>query len=255
LYKLISIAFIISFLGIGCSVLRKASPSEDFTDESTEDSVVLKRVERNNFSQGGYFIKSADIEVNTENQRDHIVATVRFSHAGGYLISLKSRAGIEAVRVFIGRDTLMINDRINKVLYASDPGYIERRFFIPELVFPLIFGDFVKMSAGEKTDSVCSDGKLNYISNTVNMSVSYVIDCKLSKTVKAFVDAGSGKGRITLLYYDFKKAGDLTYPRKIEVSGLPDKMTVKIVVNSIEFPWIGDINFVPGNRYEILRLK
>ncbi len=255
MYKLISIAFIISFLGIGCSVLRKASPSQEFQDESIVDSVVLKRVERNNFSQGGYFIKSAEIEVYTEKQRDNIVATVRFSHTGGYLISLKSRAGIEAARVFIGRDTLMINDRINKVLYAGGPEYIERKFFIPELVFPLIFGDFVKISAGEKTDSVCIDGKLNYRSNNANMSVSYIIDCKLGKTVRAFVDTGSGKGRITLLYYDFQKTGDLTYPGKIEVSGLPDKMTLKIVVNSIEFPWIGDINFVPGNRYEIVRLK
>jgi hypothetical protein len=254
-YKLIPIALFISFLGIGCSVFRKGTIPEEYRIENTQDSVVLRKVRGNNISREGYFIKRADIEVITEEQKDNIVGTVRSNKTGEYLISLKSKAGIEAARVFLGRDTVIINDRINKILYAGSAGYIEKKFFISPLLFPLIFGDFVSMEVSGRNDSVCVDGKLNYGYYGINGGVSYVIDCYINKTVRVVVESARNKERIILLYSDFKKIGELAFPGKIEVSGLPDQMVVKIEINSIEVPWNGEMIFIPGNKYEIVNLK
>jgi hypothetical protein len=119
----------------------------------------------------------------------------------------------------------------------------------------LIFGDLVNTGISWKIDSVCIDGKLNYGFYGNEGGVSYVIDCNVNKTIQAVIETIRNKERIILLYSDFKKMGDLAYPGKIEVSGLPNQMVLKLEVNSIEVPWSGEMNFIPGNKYEIVNLK
>jgi hypothetical protein len=255
LYKLILIAFVVSLLGTACSVLRKAPISEQYKIENTRDSVVLRKVWGNNISQKGFFVKRVDIEVFTGGQRENIIGTVRSNGEGEYLISLRSKTGIEAARVFLGRDTVLVNDRINKFLYVGSPEYIERKYSLSRGLFPLIFGDLVNTDISGKCDSVCVDGKLNYGPSGNSGGVTYVIDCNVNKTLRAVIETIGKKERIIVLYSDFKKMGDLAYPGRIEVSGLPNMMVVKLEVKSIEVPWSGEMNFIPGNKYEIVNLK
>ena len=47
------------------------------------------------------------------------MATIKYELPDKYLISIRSKAGIEAARIFITKDTVLINDRIksNSILW------------------------------------------------------------------------------------------------------------------------------------------
>jgi hypothetical protein len=255
MYKLIVISIIITVFSTGCSVLRTRNVNDNVAVHNMNNASVMKGVHDNNISGNGYFVKKADVEVFSQGQRENVVATVKYSPGGEYLVSVRTKTGIEAARVFIGKDTLMINDRMNKVLYIGKPDYIRRKFSIPADILPVIFGDFIKLEKVENEDSICIDGKLKYITISKDIKVMSVIDCNTNKTVSTVVQMDKGRGNISMKYSNFKSYGSVLYPGTIKLSGLPEQLELQIDIKSIEIPWIGDLDFIPGNKYEKVELK
>ncbi len=59
----------------------------------------------------------ADVEVFNNGENRKLISTVKYRKPGNYLVSVKHRTGVEAARIYITKDTVLINDRIYKTLY------------------------------------------------------------------------------------------------------------------------------------------
>ena len=68
---------------------------------------------------------------------------LKFEYPDKYLISIKSRTGIEGARIYISEDTILFNDRINKKMYYGSSLYLKRKYGLTTNFLPLIFGDIV----------------------------------------------------------------------------------------------------------------
>ena len=83
----------------GCSVARKTVNTTIVT--TTESKSILDITERQNISSAGFFIQKAEVEYNNQYGSQKFLASIKFEYPDKYLISLKSRTGIEGVRIFI----------------------------------------------------------------------------------------------------------------------------------------------------------
>lgn len=256
MYKIVVISIIISLFTTGCSVLRREHiPENVLNDKRNISDFVIKSVLDNNISQKGYFVKKADVGIVTQGQKQNVVATVKYDQKGEYLVSIRSKTGIEVIRVFIGIDTLLINDRINKILYVGKPDYFVKKFSVPVDVLPVIFGDLINYGPGVIADSVCINGNLRCATKVEDVNILSVIDCSKEKIVSSVVRKENGKEKISLLYSNFRRTGSVTYPETIIISGLPDQVSLEINIRSIEIPWIGELEFVPGNKFEKVEIR
>ena len=255
MYKIIIISIVFSVLGTACAVLRRGDIPKTDIDNSIDREGVINGVISNNISKSGYFVRKASIDVFSGGQKESIVATLKYSKKEEYLLSLRSKTGIEFARAYIGRDSLLINDRINKILYSGKTDYLEKKFSLPAGLLPLILGDFLIAGAIGNEDTICMNGKLDYHTQINRNKIYSVIDCRINKVIKSVVETGNRNERINLEYSDFKRSGSFLYPGKIGINGLPGEVGMSIEINNIEIPWLGDMTFIPGNRYEIVEIK
>ena len=250
------IAFVLfmAYISTGCSVVKNVR-SKDYgfsgrlITEQTLEGLKIQNVTENNF-----YIRKAEIEIITLAGREKFLGSLKFERPGKYLISIKSRTGIEGARVLISDDTLLINDRINRKQYYGSADYLLKKFGISNSVLPVILGDYIGDKISGNFNSECLDGKLDVESIKSGMKIKYLIDCKKGKPILAITENNVDKENIKITYEDFIKKRDFLTPTKIEIFDPQRNTTIKIKILKMESPWDGTIEFIPGNRYKILQL-
>ena len=242
-------------IGTGCSVLRSAKSGTENEGVEYKKTGRIGDAFNNNLSKSAFFIKRAEVHFSDAAGDEHLVATIKCKDGNDYLISLRSRAGIEVARILITKDTILANDRINKILYFGEPAYFSRRYSMPVEIFPLIFGDFLKGNNSPGTDIECNNGKWKFVTKLEAQQLTYEIDCRNNKAMSASVSSPSTAGDVILSYADFNRSGDILYPGKISIKGLPDGMELNIEIKNIELDWEGEMDFIPGSKYEKRELR
>ena len=111
--------FVVVVLSIGCSVSRKQVRETIKTGEITGEVELLEDIINQNLIERSFFIEKAEFRIRTEEGEKSGVGTVKFLMPDKFLISIKSRTGIEIARIFINGDSIMANDRFNKRLYLN----------------------------------------------------------------------------------------------------------------------------------------
>lgn len=250
------IAFIL-FLVIttsGCSVLKNRSGNYIGDYESIKSSDNIQVVKNKNITKNNFYIEKAEIEVITPAGSDKFLGSVKFEKPGKYLISLKSFTGIEAARILQSGDTILANDRIKRKLYFGSPDYVLRKYGISESMIPVLFGDFIGGKLADENTTECIDGRLNVAYAINGIRISYVIDCKENKIISAVTENNFQGKNISINYSGFKKVNDLIFPGRIEVTDTQRNTTIKIKILKITPGLKNEIEFLPGNKYELIRL-
>jgi hypothetical protein len=238
----------------GCSVLKKEGKTVPGTDSGAVSGSITERVESQNISKSGFFIQKAEITYSTDVSREEFIATVKFQPDKKLLISIRSKAGIEAARVLLSGDSILINDRINRKFYFGSESSAVSKYGISASLLPLVFGDFILSGSGGMLSDNCIEGKQEKRGVIEGMKVNYSIDCKRGKTVMTVLDRGSRSGRIEIKYSEFIKAGDVLTAGRIEIFQSNSNTKIEIRIKKIEIPFNGVIEFIPGNRYEKIEL-
>jgi hypothetical protein len=253
LQKIAIILFLCVLTG-ACSVTRKAGKNTlpEFNDNASE--CVLEEVIKRNITSTSFFIQKIEIELITQSGKKKFLGSIKFKYPDKFLISLKSRTGIEGMRIFINRDSILINDRINKKMYFGKSLNIKRKFGIDQRVLPLIFGDMIVDNRFNAGTDKCVDNKLMFDWNLNEARVVYHIDCKRNKTEMIDLKSTSMKENIRINYSNFTGISGTLIPRIIEIEDLQNKIKIKIKMLKTEYPWNGDIRFVPGKGYEIIEI-
>jgi hypothetical protein len=250
----VKLILFLSILITGCSVIRKGSNSNSVLQPDTRSDQLPESIRTQNISANSFFIQKAEIVISRPEETDKFLGSIKYENSGKYLISIRSKTGIEAARIFISEDSIRVNDRINRIYYYGSSKYLKSEFGLTTALIPILFGDFVGNSSGSSSFEKCSDGKLNNFSTAEGVGIKYVIDCKKGKIIVAVLEKNLNREEIELKYSKFLKINGLLYPGAIEVKDLSRGISIKIDIRKIEVLWSGKIEFIPGKEYELIRL-
>ena len=243
------------YLISGCSVNRiRRNAANDQISESREISLKDDLLNQN-LSNQSFFIQKAEIEVIGQDGSEKLLGTIKFKSPDNYLISIRSRTGIEAARIFITDDTILINDRINRKQFCGSPDDLKGKYGVTTSLLPLLFGDYIDFKLNEIEDIQCSNGRIARDVNIEGIKIRYIIDCERRKPIVTTGESGLNDEVLEIQYNEFFKSEKKVIPGKIVIMEARSETTIVIKIRKIEIPWTGVIEFVPGNRYEIIQLQ
>lgn len=241
-------------IAAGCSVTRSRSKTLSEANVIAKSGNVLEDVKNQNVTNRGFYLQKAEIEIVSKTINEKFVATIKFSFPDRYLISLKTKTGIEGARIYISKDSVCVNDRINKKLYFVNNLYLEKNFGITSGLLALVFGDIVADSKSSFGNIECVNNRLQTEFNVKGVRVKYNIDCEKRKSVSAIIANNYIQNGVLIDYGKFIFRSGILIPGEIEVNDPNTNTRIKIKIIKIESPWNGSFNFIPGNGYEIIEL-
>ena len=248
------IGYILVCSGIltGCSVFRPTLYQNVAVAGKESNIYIMQELENKNITSNNFFIQKAKIEILSEGTAENFLASIKYLKPDTFLISLRSKTGIEAARIFLTKDTILINDRINRILRYGNSATIERNYGITSEILPVILGDYVKSVEIRDIKTDCVDGTAVVKSNFNGARLIFNIDCKEGKAVSVLREGSIEKFATAINFKKFIKIHNVVYPSRIKLkySGLE----VNIEIEKVESPWIGDIDFIPGKNYEVVEL-
>jgi hypothetical protein len=242
LRQVILILTIISLL-TGCSSAGKG--------KSTSNDVDSSNVSDYNLTKGNFQIERADITYSERGNTDNFLMSVKFVFPDRYLVSIRSKAGIEAARIYIKGDSIFMNDRINQVYYYGKSEQVTKKWGISVSYMPVILGDLIVNSKLNNKVPECSEGVISFITNLKGNMCKYDIDCSYKKIVSSEFQAESPSQKVTLNYTKFVKTGNHKYPSIVIIGVGKDDRSIEMKIRKIAFDTDNDIRFVPGTKFDI----
>jgi hypothetical protein len=233
--------------------MKKGETGNFNVNKDTLSETILKKIENQNISKDGFFIEKAEISSENEKGSEKFLASIKFKAPEKYLISIRSKTGIEVARIFLSHDTVLANDRINRILYYGKPLALKNQYGITSSVLAVVFGDILNSNQSYNLKGSCLNNDLNTTVSIDGIKVVYMIDCKRMKPIKA-IAGNSDNDKLEIRFSEFRKDKNITYPERIKVVNTKKKESVEIKVVKINVPWNGNIEFIPGKNYEMIQL-
>ena len=81
-----------------------------------------------------------------------------------------------------------------------------------------------------------------------------MIDCRIGKSVLSILESSLCYERIEVRNSEFFQVENISIPGNIEINDLKRETVINIKIQKISFSWDGVIEFVPSNKYEIIKL-
>lgn len=244
---------LIVLLFSGCSVLNKGESDSYNITEGILSVNFLEKILKNNISNKGFFIEKAEIIYKNENGTDGFLASIKHEPPDKFLVSIRSKTGIEVTRVFLSHDTLLANDRINRKFYYGKPVALKKKYGITASALPVLFGDLLNVSKTENFKGSCSKDDLTATVSIDGIKVLYLIDCDREKAIQAIM-GNSANDQIEMKFSDFKINNEGSYPKKIMIIDSVKNESIEIMIIRIKIPWNEKIEFIPGNKFERIQL-
>jgi hypothetical protein len=214
----------------------------------------IRETRKNNLSNDDFNVQRADVVLNANGNEQKFIASFKYKLPGIWLISIKSNTGIEAARVWITDDTVLINDRLHKKLYYGKSSILEEKYGIPVKAIPVLIGDFIETDRKIENSIDCREGIDDEVAQFKNFKVEYVISCRESKTLESKI-VSPNKNAVQISYSKTKKNNNRKYPTKIILKDPKENVVIEIKIRSIDFNNNEKIEFIPGKGYEKVLLK
>lgn len=250
----IIIILLVGIYTAGCSATQHLSSKNEQDTNIPIGVSIIENVKFLNITNSNFFIQKAEIQVINENGKETFIGTIKFEKPDKYLISIKSKTGIEGARIYITKDSLFVNDRINKKMYYGSSFYLKKKFGLDQNFLPLIFGDIILNKNCEDIQRECVGNKMTVNCVEKGIMLNYEIDCRKSKAISVNQMNNFVKNGIEMKYSGFHNIGNIIIPRVVEFKDNQYNSTVNIKVIKIELPWNGSIKFIPGKGYELIEL-
>ena len=249
----ISLILLLSVLVSGCSVLRNRT--KNYAEAERDSLDLINSIRERNITKTNFYIQKAEVEIVNNTGKQRLLANLKYQNPATYLISIRTRTGIEAARLYLTKDTIFINDRINRKLYCASTRYINNKYGISTETLPLIFGDFMYSMEYNKEKMKCSGGTKIIEEYLKNGRLIYRIDCNIKKPVNSEFKNETGNNGIIMEFSNFQKEEKYIFPQKIRIQDTKKETTINISILNIEFNRDEKLNFIPGNNYEKVILK
>ncbi len=250
----IAVILILSTLLGGCSISKKLeNTTSEYSFKHITDNI-LEDVKEKNITNLNFYIEKAEIEIITEKETKKYTGNIKFEKPDKYLISLKSRSGIEGARIYISNDSILVNDRINRKLYYANSFYLEKKYGLNLSCLPLIFGDIVLEKGYEENKGKCLENRFKIDCLVKGLRLSYDIDCNKRKIISVNEINNYVQQSVEFKYDSFLRVKDILIPKVMEFEENQHNIHIRIKIKKVEFLWNGSIKFIPGRGYELIKL-
>lgn len=238
-----------------CSV-SKPVVQNNTVKRNTEGSIVdLKGLMMQNITSESFSIQKAEVEIADQGEKQRFFASVKFNKPDSFLISIRSTAGIEAVRIFTTKDTILINDRINRIFFYGTQEAARRKYGLSSLLFPVLLGDIISSDKSEGTQYKCENGIIKVNSFVDGKKLTYLINCETLKADEIILTTETDTKPVVFNYSSFIKISDFIFAEKLSIAELNNIDLIDVKFSKIQVNWDGDITFVPGSNYEQIEIK
>jgi hypothetical protein len=217
---------------------------------SGNDLKVNSDLKSGNLTLQSFFIEKADVEIVSLNDKQSFLASVKFEFPSNYLISIRSKSGIEAARILITKDTILVNDRLNQILYMAKPDYLLKKYGVDFNLFPILFGDIVNYSSEPSEESLCEKGLRSLSTGVKGRKVDYLIDCDKKKVISAGIYRSSDMQGIVFNYKSFIRGDYCLHAGEITAVDTERAITMRIKIKRIDYQYKGKVEFIPGTGFE-----
>jgi hypothetical protein len=171
-----------------------------------------------------------------------------------FLVSIKSRAGIEISRIYVTEDSILLNDRLNKKLYYGSASDLKKKYGLTMSVLPVILGDYINDDRMDEANQECKNGTLERNAVIGDIKLRYNIDCKYAKSILTAPENERNVAGMKIEYGNFFMYGGINIPESIDISETQNNTRIEIKILKIVIPWEGSIEFIPGRQYEKIHL-
>ena len=238
----------------GCSISKKlVNTTSKYSSKHITDNI-LEDVKEKNITNLNFYIEKAEIEIITEKETEKYSGSIKFEKPDKYLISLKSRTGIEGARIYISNDSILVNDRINRKLYYANSFYLEKKYGFNLSCVPLIFGDIVLEKGYEENRGKCLENRFKIDCLVKGLRLSYDIDCNKRKVISVNEINNYVQQSLKFKYDSFLSIKDNLVPKIMEFEENQHNIHIRVKIKKVEFLWNGSIKFIPGRGYELIKL-
>jgi hypothetical protein len=244
---------IVAVMTTNCSVFKSLDQATNADLEAEKEKSVSELIKEKNLTDTSFYIKSMDIVFSKEDNAEKLVGSLRFEKPDKYLISLKSRSGIEVSRIFINKDSLYIVDRIKRKVFRGSVKYIKDKYGITLNMLAVLIGDF-KGVCGREYNGSSKANSILYTCYVDEVSVNYEMDNEVKKVKSVRARDRYGRSLFTAEFGNFKRENKTIYPARINWSNFESRIKAEITIQKIEYPWTDKLEFSFGNRYEIIEL-
>ncbi len=252
MHKITLISIAVLFIS-SCAVQKKEREGKYFTPAISLENRIEK-VSAKNLTNSGFFIRKGKIITRSSDARFNLFFTMRFNTQGKYLISIRSRTGIEAFRVYIDGDSVLINDRLNRnVLYGNTRDFAKITG-LPVNLLKISFGDFFFNRPSTKDGTDCSKGEILLNDYYLGLTVNSKIDCSRDKVKSIIVSTGEPDKFISVDYSRFRD-DNYSVPGRVRINDPLRKVGITLTIDKYMAPWSGDIEFEPGEGYKLKPIK
>jgi len=250
LYKELAF-FMFMVIFSGCSVFKIQNKNNINNRLSTN----LGDLKNHNLTNNSFFIQNAEVELVSDNEKQSFLASVKYTKPDSFLISIRSKAGIEAARIFITEDTLLINDRINRKLYFGSALELKNKFGYNNGFLPFLFGDFILKNGNSYETVNCKDGEYIGKSDYKGLIITYIINCNSDRIKKLEIIDGIDSKPLVIEYTETKNRNEIYLYSKIHIKGFKEYKSIDVNYKKIETPYNEFIEFIPGKNYEQVRIR
>jgi hypothetical protein len=210
---------------------------------------------KSNMTSFDFDIIKAEVEIINNGDKQRLICSVKYRKPGDYLIAIRNRTGVEAARIYITGDTLMINDRIHRKLYCGSNEYLLEKYGIGTKALPLVFGDYFDKLLDSETIKECVNGITEIRGYLEKKELWYFLDCNKFKVTGVSISEKEGYAGISMKFSDFVNIGERSYPAKIDLSDITERTKIEIQIVSVEYDKNDKLEFIPGRNYEKIVLK
>jgi len=237
------------FIG-GCGTTGKVNLSESLCGNPEK---VIEVTTKRNLSEYGFYIQKGKLSIEEGGKKTKLLFTMKYIREENYLISVRSETGIEALRVMISKDTLLVNDRINREVLYGNPEDFRRISGIPADLLKICVGDIAGNDLKLVKEREIKSGIIDVYSNSAGIRLVSSVDCKLNKVRKARIYTDDEKIMLELNYSDFRGT-DLLIPGSTNITDSNKNVRIKLNVRRFIIPWHGDLEFYPGTGFTRKRI-
>jgi hypothetical protein len=219
-----------------------------FNSDSLTSGQIIDSVISRNISGDGYFIEKADIQLFINGKKERYLVNIKFRNPDRFLISLKNAAGIEGARIFLTKDSVFINDRINSRIIVGKVSALESRTGIPVNFLNMVFGDFFIRDDGLESETERTNNQVVITNNNSKYTIKTSIDTNIGKVINVEIKNKYNGEKATLEFKNFT-TGAKKVPLLIKFDDNERKLGCNLRILRFQIPWHGEIDFLPGKGY------
>lgn len=201
----------------------------------------FNEVSSNNLTAGPLSVNRIIIRYRTSEISRRFRANMKYDGNKRILISIRTFAGIEAVRIMADGDSVKVNDRINRIYYRGTNTELRQKYGVNIQDIGLLLGDMDALD-DVNGELACTNDQVKINDLQGGSYMEYIIDCNKHKLKNVRGSTGTGTGVIQGEFMEFTEDEGFKYPARVKWKFDKQDLEIELEIDNVSRP--GNLNFI-----------